>query len=279
VLTVSPFLSFPPVALCSFFEAHYTLHSPRTGDEDNGEQGAWFVLSALGLFSTVPGSPLLVLGSPIFRHVRIWRGKCDAGGVECDYRDNSSGDMDAVDKNLKEGNTPHTFPPDSSYLDVVALGTSASVCKVAEITFNGASLPLSGPGSSSLRRDSGAYHLLAYAEFFSIRRRLASRLTLFICCRCHFYVYLSLCFPLIYFARCVISGPNMATVAGSLLQRDGVLRFVMDGEMANGALPVFVRSSSAASISSGAEGPGLQGQRSGFTSHHVGEKRHKGVWR
>ena len=25
------------------------------GDEDNGEQGAWFVLSALGLFAAVPG--------------------------------------------------------------------------------------------------------------------------------------------------------------------------------------------------------------------------------
>ena len=25
------------------------------GDEDNGEQGAWFVLSALGLYSVAPG--------------------------------------------------------------------------------------------------------------------------------------------------------------------------------------------------------------------------------
>ena len=43
------------------------------GDEDNGEQGAWFVLSALGLFSTTPGTPDLVLGSPLFRHVAINR--------------------------------------------------------------------------------------------------------------------------------------------------------------------------------------------------------------
>lgn len=109
------------------------------------------MLSALGLFSTVPGSPLLVLGSPIFRHVRIWRGKCDAGGVECTY----SGDTDALDNSQKEGNSPHVFPPDSSYLDIVALGTSSSVCKVAEITFNGANLPPSDSGSGSLRRESG----------------------------------------------------------------------------------------------------------------------------
>jgi len=43
------------------------------GDEDNGEQGAWFVLSALGLFSLTPGTPSYVAGSPIFRHVRISR--------------------------------------------------------------------------------------------------------------------------------------------------------------------------------------------------------------
>ena len=26
------------------------------GDEDNGEQGAWYVLSSLGLYSTTPGT-------------------------------------------------------------------------------------------------------------------------------------------------------------------------------------------------------------------------------
>ena len=26
------------------------------GDEDNGEQGAWYVLAALGLFSATPGT-------------------------------------------------------------------------------------------------------------------------------------------------------------------------------------------------------------------------------
>jgi hypothetical protein len=43
------------------------------GDEDNGEMGAWFVLSALGLFSTTPGTPDYVLTSPLFKHVVIHR--------------------------------------------------------------------------------------------------------------------------------------------------------------------------------------------------------------
>ena len=113
------------------------------GDEDNGEQGAWFVLSALGLFSTVPGSLNLVLGSPIFRHVRIWRGHCKVGGTgQCDYgRDDSSFSIGSK--------SVHTFPPDSSYLDLVALGTSPEVSKVVEVTLNGAPLPLSDPSSFS----------------------------------------------------------------------------------------------------------------------------------
>ena len=112
------------------------------GDEDNGEQGAWFVLSALGLFSTVPGSPHLVLGSPIFRHVRVWRGYCTAGGQgPCDYgRDGSSEGSSSAD-------AIHFFPADSSYLDLVTLGTSAAVSKVVEVTLDGAPLP---PSESSL---------------------------------------------------------------------------------------------------------------------------------
>jgi hypothetical protein len=45
------------------------------GDEDNGEQGAWFVLTALGFYSVVPGSVDYVITSPLFRHVRIDRSK------------------------------------------------------------------------------------------------------------------------------------------------------------------------------------------------------------
>eukprot|EP00931_Biecheleriopsis_adriatica_P041566 TRINITY_DN23748_c0_g2_i1.p1 TRINITY_DN23748_c0_g2~~TRINITY_DN23748_c0_g2_i1.p1 ORF type:complete len:894 (-),score=133.70 TRINITY_DN23748_c0_g2_i1:74-2755(-) len=36
------------------------------GDEDNGDMGAWFVLSALGLYQLEPGKPLFTVGSPLF---------------------------------------------------------------------------------------------------------------------------------------------------------------------------------------------------------------------
>eukprot|EP00605_Chrysophyceae_sp_TOSAG23-4_P002195 GSChrysophyteH1.ASY1.ANO1.2425.1 assembled CDS len=88
------------------------------GDEDNGEQGAWYVLSALGLFSTTPGTPDYVAGSPIFRHVRIHR-------------------------------TPEPMPSPSisgngavgEFTDIVALGTSDVDMHVSKISWNGDSLP------------------------------------------------------------------------------------------------------------------------------------------
>jgi predicted alpha-1,2-mannosidase len=43
------------------------------GDEDNGEQGAWFALSAMGLFGLVLGTPEYATGSPVFPHVTIAR--------------------------------------------------------------------------------------------------------------------------------------------------------------------------------------------------------------
>ena len=72
------------------------------GDEDNGEQGAWFVLSALGLFSTTPGTPDLVLGSPLFKHV-------------------------VIDRNI----------PDKQPLHIVALGTNEQVVHVSSHLWNG----------------------------------------------------------------------------------------------------------------------------------------------
>eukprot|EP01040_Poterioochromonas_malhamensis_P006702 gene6700-7220_t len=41
------------------------------GDEDNGEMGAWFVLSALGLYQRSPGSGFYELGVPLFGEVEI----------------------------------------------------------------------------------------------------------------------------------------------------------------------------------------------------------------
>ena len=144
----------PPV--CRPYAPHNHPIDLPAGDEDNGEQGAWFVLSALGLFSTVPGSPFMVLGSPIFKHVRVWRGKCETDAVSkevtCDYSYGMSEEREG-----KEGKGVYVFPPESSYLDIVALGTSSSVSRVAEITLNGEPLP---PGVDYSRRgafrDTGA---------------------------------------------------------------------------------------------------------------------------
>lgn len=41
------------------------------GDEDNGQTSAWYVFSALGFYPVCPGSNEYVLGSPLFRSVKI----------------------------------------------------------------------------------------------------------------------------------------------------------------------------------------------------------------
>lgn len=52
-----------------------TAYSPEgfAGDEDNGEMGAWFVLSALGLYSTAPGvtEDYVLAAVPLFRRVHV----------------------------------------------------------------------------------------------------------------------------------------------------------------------------------------------------------------
>lgn len=81
------------------------------GDEDNGEQGAWFVLSALGLYSTTPGTPDYVLGTPLFRHVRVARPVLDDDG-------RILADRPAL------------------ALDIVALGAAGASGRVAEVLIN-----------------------------------------------------------------------------------------------------------------------------------------------
>ena len=41
------------------------------GNEDCGQMSAWFVWSALGMYPVVPGSGQVVLGSPMFKRVRV----------------------------------------------------------------------------------------------------------------------------------------------------------------------------------------------------------------
>lgn len=113
------------------------------GDEDNGEQGAWFVLSALGLYATTPGTPNYVLGTPLFRHVRIARPPLDDSGQP----------MTLPDGKLQAG-----------ALDIVATGTSAACAHVTEVEIG----PSPGVGGASKKIDlaagaqTGAASLLSY---------------------------------------------------------------------------------------------------------------------
>jgi Glycosyl hydrolase family 92 len=236
------------------------------GDEDNGEQGAWFVLSALGLFSAAPGSDNLVLGSPLFKHVRLWRGKCtttknsgvgnssygEFGAGACDYSDlgksssssgaanpdtgvsggsggGNSGASGSSKSGLFDGDiiAPHEFPPHSSYLDIVALGTSPNAIHVEAVTLNGApvgTLDNSGSPGASLRGAVGS--LLSGSDSAAA-------------------------------AAAAVGGCSQ--IKESLLHQDGVLRFVMEGERIGNVLPPFSREhlvSRAANSDAGGPGAG-----------------------
>lgn len=41
------------------------------GDEDNGQTSAWYVLSAMGFYTVCPGTDEYVLGSPLFKKVKL----------------------------------------------------------------------------------------------------------------------------------------------------------------------------------------------------------------
>ncbi|MEN9917780.1 MAG: hypothetical protein RL662_216 [Bacteroidota bacterium] len=51
------------------------LYNPNAdgycGDEDNGQTSAWYVFSALGFYTVCPGSDQYVLGSPLFKSVKV----------------------------------------------------------------------------------------------------------------------------------------------------------------------------------------------------------------
>jgi putative alpha-1,2-mannosidase len=61
-------------------KATSTLYNPTDemfkGDEDNGEMGAWYILSTLGLYGLNPGTQEYIIGSPLFADVEI--ALCDA---------------------------------------------------------------------------------------------------------------------------------------------------------------------------------------------------------
>ena len=41
------------------------------GDEDNGQTSAWYVFSALGMYTVAPGTDQYILGSPLFKKATI----------------------------------------------------------------------------------------------------------------------------------------------------------------------------------------------------------------
>jgi len=41
------------------------------GDEDNGSNASWYLLSSMGLYPLTPGQPTYVLTSPVFRSMKI----------------------------------------------------------------------------------------------------------------------------------------------------------------------------------------------------------------
>ncbi len=101
------------------------------GDEDNGEQGAWYVLSALGLFATTPGTPFYEVGSPIFRHVRIDRTP----------KPMPSSTMTGNGATGYSQETSSTHSVGSQYTDLVALGTSDERMHVTKLQWNNGDIP------------------------------------------------------------------------------------------------------------------------------------------
>lgn len=92
------------------------------GDEDNGEMGAWFVLSALGLYVTTPGSVDYVFGSPIFKHVKILQRLISGTGTASTGvgADSSSGKSGEVER----------------FLEIKAPGTKQGIYKVNKVYMN-----------------------------------------------------------------------------------------------------------------------------------------------
>jgi len=97
------------------------------GDEDNGEQGAWYVLSALGLFGLVPGTPDYVTGSPIFPHVTIARSPGQATVAPLYVGDNTA---------IHTGTVPTFGETAYSPLHIIARGTDAKNVHVEGLILN-----------------------------------------------------------------------------------------------------------------------------------------------
>jgi len=113
-----------------------------SGDEDNGEMGAWFVLSALGLYDVNPGSAEgeYVMGVPLFKHVRI-DVVDNSAGITADTLASTSVISRAIDlewKELRHGHGRMAPLSGRRTLDIVALGASPAMFHVQQVYLDGA---------------------------------------------------------------------------------------------------------------------------------------------
>ena len=104
------------------------------GDEDNGQTSAWYVFSALGFYPLCPGSNEYVLGSPLFKSVKI---KLDNGKEVVIETDNNSKENRYISE-MKLNGTNYT----RNYL------TQDDLMKGAKINFNMSATPNKSRGTS-----------------------------------------------------------------------------------------------------------------------------------
>ena len=58
--------------VCEIMHKLYTAEADGyCGDEDNGQTSAWYVFSALGFYTVCPGTDQYVLGTPLFKSVKL----------------------------------------------------------------------------------------------------------------------------------------------------------------------------------------------------------------
>lgn len=101
----------------------YTAGSDMfSGDEDNGEMGAWYVLSSLGLYGLSPGSGEVVLGAP-----SVARAKVDVSDLLC-------------------GGTSQGTDEGKIYLIIETINGGGDNVYVQEVEWNGEKLPASTVG-------------------------------------------------------------------------------------------------------------------------------------
>ncbi|MDD4972673.1 MAG: GH92 family glycosyl hydrolase, partial [Paludibacter sp.] len=105
------------------------------GDEDNGQTSAWYVFSSMGFYPVCPGSNEYVLGSPLFKSIKL---NLENGQHVTIQSDNNSKQNRYISTMTVNGKT---YP--KNYL------TQESLAKGAVIRFNMSTLPNKQRGTLS----------------------------------------------------------------------------------------------------------------------------------